>query len=466
MAAFEGLDFLSFFTAQQRQQILDRAADYEFRAGDVVIAEGSYPGGVWLVGEGVLEARTSRNPDISLGTIGPGSIVGEVSLSQSSKATATVTALERTIAFRLPASMIVALAADDPALATSFWRGVAAVLGKRLLRQSGIAAEAARRAQTASQTPLGLPEEVVAEFALLSGLVDRSEGDESADLDAELDEAILRLDAALGAVVADDPSGETMRAIQEVAVPPMLESAFLTRIWEKPHGYAGDWITIEHTYEMHRASDTRRGRFIDGGILRMKPPTALRNRRHVLSEQIRNASAEGGARIMSLACGPAREVWDVFDESPGAIAEAHLLDIDPTAVAHVTQRAVEVGVDDAVIVHQANLIKLALGRTELDVGGFDLVYSIGLIDYFPDDLVVGLLDLVHQWLAPGGRVILGNFHPRNPGKNIMDLFEWRLIHRTEGDMNRLFNESAFGAPCTDILWEDEQINLFAVGTRE
>jgi len=41
------------------------------------------------------------------------------------------------------------------------------------------------------------------------------------------------------------------------------------------------------------------------------------------------------------------------------------------------------------------------------------------------------------------------------------VFEWRLIHRTEEDLNRLFQRSAFGRPCTRITFEPLGITMFA-----
>lgn len=80
--------------------------------------------------------------------------------------------------------------------------------------------------------------------------------------------------------------------------------------------------------------------------------------------------------------------------------------------------------------HQENLIYLALGRRQLNLPPQDLVYSIGLIDYFNDQLVVKLAD-AHQILRPGGRLVLGNFHPSNPSKAFMDyVLDWRLLHRS------------------------------------
>ena len=82
-------------------------------------------------------------------------------------------------------------------------------------------------------------------------------------------------------------------------------------------------------------------------------------------------------------------------------------------------------------------------------------------------LVRRLIDYIYTMLEPGGRVILGNFHPNNTDKAFMDhVLEWRLIHRTEDDMNRLFAESKFGRPCTRCRFEQECINLFAECVKE
>ena len=114
---------------------------------------------------------------------------------------------------------------------------------------------------------------------------------------------------------------------------------------------------------------------------------------------------------------------------------------------------------------QANLVYLALGRQALDLPPQDLVYSIGLIDYFDDRFVVRFLDWIHARLRPGGRVILGNFHTGNPDKAMMDhVLDWRLIHRDEADMERLFAASRFGG-CSRFRMEDAGVNLFAVAER-
>ena len=62
----------------------------------------------------------------------------------------------------------------------------------------------------------------------------------------------------------------------------------------------------------------------------------------------------------------------------------------------------------------------------------------------------------------GGKILLGNMHPANPAKEFMDsVLEWELIHRSEEDMNRLFQQSPFRRPCTRLVFEEVGIDLFA-----
>ncbi len=46
------------------------------------------------------------------------------------------------------------------------------------------------------------------------------------------------------------------------------------------------------------------------------------------------------------------------------------------------------------------------------------------------------------------------------------VLEWRLIHRSEPDMDRLNERSRFRRPTTAIRWEEQRINLFAECVKE
>jgi SAM-dependent methyltransferase len=225
-------------------------------------------------------------------------------------------------------------------------------------------------------------------------------------------------------------------------------------------------MCIEEIYQNRGQGKGRLGPVIDRCFLNLPGAKAVRNRRGLLVDEIRRTSRAGGdelTRFTSLACGPAEEVFDVLaDPDLAARLQATLIDIDEEALAFVEDRARQRGVLDRLTLAQANLIYLAVGRHRLELPPQHLVYSVGLIDYFNDAFVLKLMDFAHALLRPGGRLILGNFHPLNSSRAMMEhVLEWKLIHRSEDDMHRLFAASKFGRPCTRIRFESERVNLFA-----
>lgn len=269
---------------------------------------------------------------------------------------------------------------------------------------------------------------------------------------------------ALSAGEARDVGGHVRATLM-----PWLRRSDNARRWiDKPRGYAGDYLTIAQIYDGVASGDGPVGALIDRCFLGLPAARAVVNRRALVAREIRATQrrcADRTARVASFACGPARELFDVFEAALDPL-EATLVDFDDQALTYCATERDLLDVGTSVQLMPANLIHAALGRRTLALAPQDLIYSIGLIDYFEDPLVVKLLDLIHDKLAPGGRVVLGNFHPRNPTKAMLDhVLDWSLIHRTEDDMNRLFRASKFDAGCLRVRYEPLGINLFAEGVK-
>lgn len=250
--------------------------------------------------------------------------------------------------------------------------------------------------------------------------------------------------------------------VQARFLPLLQRTANGQRWYAKPRGYAGDFQTIARMYDDIAEGNDVVGTLLDRCFLAVPASRAVQNRRGLLADEIRADTMRlgGPLRVTSLACGPARELFDLV----GALAHpphATLVDIDADALAYCAAHRGRLPVAFA----QANLVHVALGRSELALAAQDLIYSIGLFDYLGDAIVVKLLDFIHGALRPGGRVIAGNFHTRNATKAFMDhVLDWKLIHRSEADMRRLFAASKFGT-CTRISYEPLRINMFCEGTR-
>lgn len=264
---------------------------------------------------------------------------------------------------------------------------------------------------------------------------------------------------------------ELGRRVQVELLPYILLGKLFERMHTKPRGYAGDYLTIHQMYENRPQGVGRLGPLMDRCILEVPTIVAVRNRRGLLAGEIRRelqAHPERPVRVTSLACGPAQELFDIYEklEDPSRLRSTGI-DIDFQALAFVAERRDAAGLRKYMRLEQSNLVYLAQGRATLTLPPQDLIYSIGLIDYFDDELVVQLMSYAYQLLAPGGRLILGNFHPRNIGKALADhVLDWELVHRTEADMDRLYGASAFGRPCSRVVFEELGINLFAECIKE
>jgi len=239
----------------------------------------------------------------------------------------------------------------------------------------------------------------------------------------------------------------------------------LERLYSKPRGNGGDFRTIDMIYRNEATGTGRIGPLLDQGFLNSPIAKAIRNRRDLLVREIMGAvqAKNNAVHVTGLACATAEEMFDVFNQLDNpARLYASLVDIDFQALAQVADRRNQAKLQNRMNLINANLVYLALGRQKLELNDQDLIYSLGLTDYFNDKFVVKLVNWIHGRLRPGGRVILCNFHPNNYCKELMDyLLEWRLIHRCEDDMNRLFTNSAFGRLCTHIEFENEGINLIS-----
>jgi SAM-dependent methyltransferase len=246
--------------------------------------------------------------------------------------------------------------------------------------------------------------------------------------------------------------------LQHEMLPYLLTTQTAERFYSKPRGYAGDYLAIDGIYQNVPGGTGRLGPFMDRMFLDTPPAVAVRNRRVLLANEIVRtvqSKPDGPVNVLCLASGPATEVFDAFAALPDpSRLRVTLMDIDLHALAFVDELRAKRKLASQITLINENLVALFLGRSKTRLDPMDMIYSIGLIDYLNDKLVNKVLHFAHGLLAPGGRVILGNFHPRNPAKEFMDfVMEWCLIHRTEEDMNRLFKDSPFARPCTRISTE-------------
>ncbi len=243
------------------------------------------------------------------------------------------------------------------------------------------------------------------------------------------------------------------------------ECPFGRRTYFKPRGYAGDYEMMNHIYRNQPEGDTLFRRCLNYYTVNLPFSVAVRNRAVLLKDKmvskIRTLKQGETLNVLSVACGPAKEICDVIAE-PGldfSRVKFVLLDQDEEALAyataHIEAAASRAGVTVVVEGLPTNVINYVRQRTPEK---FDFIYSAGLFDYFSDSIAKLTAKRLFQKLKIGGELFIGNFKSLPFSRMQIELVsDWFLIYRTKEELVSLFSEIT---PNLEVESEPKQINLF------
>jgi CRP-like cAMP-binding protein len=471
--SYVALDIFQHLTTDDIHWILGSSTLRTLSPNGVLVREDDPSEAIFFVADGLLEVYVFAGlaGRLKVGQLGPGEVIGEISWLDHKPISASVRAIETSSVITLSTALLERKLHDDPKFAARFLRGVATLTAERLrkttadLRRSQ-RADGAPMAAAAAPGETGLQQKLEA-FKALAATANKQAGGGSKiadDTARDVRAAFMALEAAIPPLGEANAArfGEALHA--ELA--PFADlSTTANRCRAKPRGYAGDYQTIEVICDNKPAGAGPLGTLLDGCVLSLAAMKAIRNRPRLLAAEILSLyrSTTKEFHVTALACGPASEVFEVFDKAHDkARLQVGCVDVDREALISLAERCRQRSIAEQVRTLQANLIHLATGQQALDLAPQDLIYSAGFADYLSDERVLTLLDWMHDKLRPGGCAILGNMHPRNPSRGFMEhVLDWRLTHRTEAEMNDLFQRSKFARPCSRIQFEEEGINLFA-----
>lgn len=226
--------------------------------------------------------------------------------------------------------------------------------------------------------------------------------------------------------------------------PYIAGSKFLRHTNLKPRGYAGDAEAMLMAYDNAYVGDGLFNQILHKHPLETAAAEAVRRRRNLVVRVLREVFArfsglpQHGFRFLSLACGPASELNELFLE--GADLDRFgcaLLDQDPDALEmargtiHVIERRHGARVE-ARYVRESVRTMLHSRHLPDHLGRFHYVYSMGLFDYLTAPVARAVLARAFGLLLPGGTLIVGNYHANNETRLYMDYWmDWPLFYRSE-----------------------------------
>ncbi len=224
----------------------------------------------------------------------------------------------------------------------------------------------------------------------------------------------------------------------------VIGGAGWARSYHKPLGYPGDFQIMTWIYDGTPQGDTIKAKFLHQ--LSLIGSKAVRTRMEALARILVDAAARGDrARsfdIVSVGCGPARELKPLLEASPQARWRATLVDQEPLALesalafgrsqpgaARLDVRALNISFKEML---DPSPLSAAFADT-------DVIYSSGMVDYLNPMLAQRFVKRLYQFVRPGGSVIIGNVNNLRTGMIWSSEYavDWSLFFRSRAEMESM-----------------------------
>jgi extracellular factor (EF) 3-hydroxypalmitic acid methyl ester biosynthesis protein len=258
----------------------------------------------------------------------------------------------------------------------------------------------------------------------------------------------------------------------------LMQAPWMHRARTKPLGYPGDYEIMNGLYGNHFNGATLFAKAVNLAFVSTPAAEAVRTRKDLikreLSRLIDKATPDRPVRILSIAAGPAQEVYEVLHERsqiPGPV-EIVLFEQDRRALNFAHARLSRVlrqrwASKVRVVLLHDSIKRLLLGSTMFtESGEYDMVYACGLCDYLQRHTWTKLCRTLYSTVAPQGTLFVGNMVPSNPSRWFMELhLDWALVYREHSELLELAGLAAPSARL-GIVEEPTRVNPFVTLTRE
>ncbi len=233
------------------------------------------------------------------------------------------------------------------------------------------------------------------------------------------------------------------------------------RTW--PRGYPGDYEIIDTVYD-NRTPSEGIGQLLDRYFLAATLAHGIQNRREkmrdMLAEQLRSCP---NAQVLNIGCGPCREVLELAPVIKETNAHFTNVDFDTDALLFSAQRLTKAGIGDNVSFRQYNALRMINAQRNIrEFGHVDIVYTIGLLDYLSDEVLVRLLKSLYAMLKPGG-VFIAVFKDANQyaTPDYHWLVDWTgFLQRDAQASRQLFHNAAIPDDAVTISRTPDDVMIF------
>lgn len=243
---------------------------------------------------------------------------------------------------------------------------------------------------------------------------------------------------------------------------------------KRPLGYAGDYKIIDDIYR-NNPKTTGFERLFDNYFLMCPISAGVRNRKEdfkrLVSDLIKERRKKN-VRIMSLACGPCRDILEMLSTEmvPVESVVFDCYDHDERALKYAKELLKSFSNVNFIV---ENVLRMAATKhIALKIKKrYDVIYSTGLFDYLNDKISVRLIANLKTLLKIDGVLLVSNVRDKysNPSSHYMEWTgDWDLIYRDDEEFKDLFVQGGFRKSEIKLQYEQQGIMqyIIAANTRD
>ena len=245
--------------------------------------------------------------------------------------------------------------------------------------------------------------------------------------------------------------------------------------FDKPRGYPGDFEMLDFIYDKRTLSDDNQlGYYFDMCFLESTYAEAVRNRKDRLRQKIKSilGGKSNALSILNLACGPCREWRDLLAKGDTVLSQKkvklHLLDWEEDALSFVQEELKELPDNIEALFLKENILNVIRnGDLYEKYGQMDMIYSIGLADYFTDRILKNMIRNSFAGLRKGGQFIIAHKDREMPFSHLPPEWycDWVFVQRNEEELLNLIEEAGLGDFKYEVEREDTKHIFFVTLTK-
>src|SRR4029078_10622503 len=186
-------------------------------------------------------------------------------------------------------------------------------------------------------------------------------------------------------------------------------------------------------------------RFLLNLTLGRAVPARMWDARRFLMDEI--SRRHGRVAILNVACGCCREYRGGFETSPERTTSITAVDNDQEALDYAKAEVAASLARSDIEINFTRYKALRMPSSAANIRRFgrsDIIYSVGLCDYIPDEFLIPLLRGWRESAADGGVVYVAFKDTMLYDKTEYQwLTDWYFFQRTEEECRRLFEQAGY-----------------------